>query len=88
MRVLEIGCAPGKHLAYLAKIRGLKFVGSIIPSRVSRIRESCFEDWAWRLSFVVKTYSPARSRSGHLIWYIASGWLSISATPNPLLKGT
>ena len=27
MRVLEIGCAPGKHLAYLAKRRGAKVCG-------------------------------------------------------------
>jgi 2-polyprenyl-3-methyl-5-hydroxy-6-metoxy-1,4-benzoquinol methylase len=27
MRVLEIGCAPGKHLAYLAKMRGAKVYG-------------------------------------------------------------
>jgi 2-polyprenyl-3-methyl-5-hydroxy-6-metoxy-1,4-benzoquinol methylase len=27
MRVLEIGCAPGKHLAYLAKVRGARVCG-------------------------------------------------------------
>jgi cyclopropane fatty-acyl-phospholipid synthase-like methyltransferase len=27
MRVLEIGCAPGKHLAYLAKVRQARVCG-------------------------------------------------------------
>ena len=88
MRVLEIGCAPGKHLAYLAKIRGAKVCGlDYSEPGIANSRE-LFRRLGLEAEFRCEDLSPARSRSGHLIWCIASGWLNISGTPNLPLKVT